>query len=144
MKRFGSIFFTAVIFMGILLFGVSSNSDAGIAGAKKTELEGKWEGAVPGQNMTFTFSGGDFSVTSPIPSYHYKGTFELKADADPKQIGLKIVESGIPAYAGKTSLGIYKIEGDILTLALNQPGVKIYPPSFKKPSGAIVFTIKKK
>jgi uncharacterized protein (TIGR03067 family) len=143
MKRFGFILFTAAIFAGILALGVSNNSSAGIASKGKTDLEGKWESTVQGQEMTFTFSGDNFSITSPIPNYHYKGTFKLQTNVDPKKIDLQIAESGIPAYAGKTSLGIYKIEGDILTLAFHEPGGTTYPSSFESVSGAAVFVLKK-
>jgi uncharacterized protein (TIGR03067 family) len=96
--------------------------------------------------MTFTFSGDNFSITSTNTDFWYKGTMELKTNKTPKQIDIKIKESGsgISQYTGKTSLGIYKIDEDKLTLALNEPGSPKRPSSFKETSGAMVFELTKK
>jgi uncharacterized protein (TIGR03067 family) len=107
-------------------------------------LEGKWESSQAGQDVSFTFSGKDFKVESPIPNYHYSGEFELKPNEDPKKIDMDIKESGIPGWGGHTIKGIYKIEDDILTIAINQPGAATSPTSFEHVSGAIVYILKKK
>ena len=140
MKKFALIFFVTITAGAIFAFGCLNSSNTGISDAA-TELEGKWSNEI--QGMTFTFSGDNFSITSTNPGYWYKGTIELKTNKTPKQIDIKIKESGIPQYTGKTSLGIYKIEEDKLTLALNEPGSPKRPPSFKETSGAMVFELTK-
>lgn len=140
MKKFALLFFLLTIFCCIFAFGILNGRNSGTAN-DNNELEGKWTSEV--QGVTFTFSSDNFSVSSPNPNYWYKGTVELKANSSPKQLKLKIKESGIPQYAGKTSLAIYKIEGDQLTLAANQPGHPTPPPSFEETSGAVVFVLTK-
>jgi len=140
MKKFALLFFLTTTFCCIFAIGILNGRNSGTA-SDTNELEGKWTSDV--QGVTFTFSSDNFSVTSPNPNYWYKGTIELKTNTSPKQLKLKIKESGIPQYAGKTSLGIYKIEGDKLTLAANQPGYPTPPPSFKETGSAIVFVLTK-
>ncbi len=140
MKKFALIFFVTIIAGAIFAFGCLNSSNTGTLGAA-TELEGKWSNDI--QGMTFTFSGDNFSITSPNPSYWYKGTMELKTNKTPKQIDIKIKESAIPQYTGKTSLGIYKINGDKLILTLNEPGSPKRPQFFEETGGAMVFELTK-
>ena len=143
MKRSHFLFPIGVIFVCTLFFVFQAYTVYGEGDNNKTELEGEWISAVTGLDMTVAFSGDHFSVTAPTPNYWYKGTFKLDTDADPKKIDLAIKEAGIPQYIGRTSLGIYKIEEDILTMTINQPGAPNYPSSFKS-SGAVVFELKKR
>lgn len=140
MKKFALIFFVTIIAGSIFAFSCLNGNNTGTLNAT-TELEGKWSNDI--QGMTFTFSGDNFSITSPNPDLWYKGPMELKTNKTPKQIDIKIKESGIPQYTGKTALGIYKIEGDKLTLALNEPGSPKRPPSFEETGNAMVFELTK-
>jgi uncharacterized protein (TIGR03067 family) len=58
-----------------------------------------------------------------------KGTFTLDATKSPKQIDITLADG--PAK-GKTVLGIYKIDGDTLTICNAGPGGK-RPAEFKAP-----------
>jgi len=140
MKKFALIFFVTIIAGSIFAFGCLNSSNTGTPGTA-TELEGKWSSEI--QGMTFTFSGDNFSITSPNPNFWHKGTMELKTNKKPKQIDIKIKESGVPQYTGKTALGIYKIEGEKLTVAMNEPGSPKRSPSFEEIGGAMVFELTK-
>ena len=67
-----------------------------------------------------------------------EGEFELDAKADPKTIDL-VIKKG--ADAGKTQLGLYKVDDKRLTLCLGKPGEKDRPKAFesKPDSGATLF-----
>ena len=131
--------FSAAIFVAAS-WGVLSTEAAGGA---ETELEGKWVGLPQIGNWVYEFSEGQFSITSPNPKMWYKGTFTIKPDKEPKQIDLLIKEMPLPQYVGNTSLGIYKIEGNNLTVALNEPGNPNRPESFSATGGTQVFILTK-
>ncbi|MBN1273569.1 MAG: TIGR03067 domain-containing protein [Candidatus Aminicenantes bacterium] len=139
-KKLSSICMFLLTLVFLFVLGTKGHH---LTAIEKSEIEGEWKGAQPGQDVTFIFEGDTVKMNSPVPNYNYSGTFTLDTGADPKRIDLDIKESGIPAYKGRTFKGIYKIEGDILTLALNQPGVSLYPSSFEVMSGAMVFVLKK-
>lgn len=108
-------------------------------------VEGKWVGSDEGESVGWelTFSGNHISITSPSPDVWYKGTFKLNTNADPKTIDMVIEESSPPKYTKKTSLAIYKIEGNTLTLASNEPGVSERPTSFKPTAETVVLILTK-
>ena len=135
-----TVIFSAAIFAGAS-WGVLN---AGAVGGEGTELEGKWAGIPPTVNWACEFSGDQFSIMSPNPNMGYKGTFTIKTDKDPKQIDLLLKEGPLAQYVGKPSLGIYKIEGNNLTLALNEPGKPDRPESFTAAGGTQVFIFTKK
>jgi len=63
----------------------------------------------------------------------YKGTFLLREDTNPRRVIATITECPLPKYIGKTSYGIYRIEGETLTIAGNEPGRPEAPSSFDAP-----------
>jgi uncharacterized protein (TIGR03067 family) len=143
MKGFIHLLVMATFSVGIVTIASWGVFSAGAVDSKETELEGKWVGIPQIGNWAYEFSGGQFSITSPNPDIWYKGTFVIKTDNDPKQIDLLLKEMPIPQYIGKTSLGIYKIEENNLTLALNEPGNPKRPESFKATGGTQVFILTK-
>ena len=122
------------VIIGIVFFCVCLGQ-----ASDKSELEGTWKDL--NQGWSFVFSGNQVSVKSPNPQMWIEGTFKSDPAADPKEIDLAIEKSGIPAYQGLTSLGIYKIEGTSLTLALGEPGKNTRPESFGSGTGAMVFSL---
>jgi len=131
-----SVFFYVLI-IGFLFFGVclSQASDT-------TELEGDWKDLH--QGWSFEFSGNKVKITAPSPQMCMEGTFTSDPEADPKKIDIKIEKAGAPQYQGHTSLGIYKIEDTLLTLALAEPGNNNRPQEFSTSSGAMVIRVIKK
>jgi uncharacterized protein (TIGR03067 family) len=124
----------SVLVIGLVFFCISLGQ-----ASDKSELEGTWKDL--NQGWSFAFSGNQVTIKSPNPQMWIEGTFSLDPAADPKEIDLAIEKSGIPAYQGLTSLGIYKIEGSSLTLALGEPGKKSRPDSFGSGTGAMVFSL---
>jgi len=99
-----------------------------------TELEGVWFGSeVDGRpgNWIFIISQNRVNVAGPDDE-SYEGTFSLNRQANPKQMDFVIEQSSNKDYIGKTSLGIYKLEADKLTLAANEPGATIRPVLFER------------
>lgn len=139
MKTLSCLFLVSVIASGALIFSGWNNSNLGVAGT--TELEGKWVGKEHYEGWTFDFSDNYLKGTSPNPQMWYEGKFNLNPNVDPKEIDFLIEKSGIPQYTGLTSLGIYKIEEETLTLALSEPGKNKRPSSFSEPGGAMVFIL---
>ena len=104
-------------------------------------LEGTWLGFEkegPAGDWIFVFSGNHFECTGGLPEERVKGTFITRKVNDSNQIEL-VLEEGFAEYIGKTSLGIYKLEGDLLTIAGNEPGVTERPSSFEPSENTRVF-----
>ena len=109
--------------------------------AEKSELEGSWTNQH--QGWTFVLEGDKISIKSPNPQLWVEGTFTSDPEADPKEIDVSIEKSGMPQYVGLTSLGLYKIENDVLTFALGEPGKQQRPDEFSSDSGAMIIVLSK-
>lgn len=94
--------------------------------SKKTNLDGQWhltrsvaagkEGASPGG--TFILIKGDV-VERHTPDHVFERIMLLDPSVQPHHIDLHITNE---PNKGEVFLGIYKIEGDILTIAHSLPG----------------------
>ena len=106
-------------------------------------LQGTWVGTELGHNegqWTFIISGTKVNAKGPEPEA-YSGTLKLNAEVDPKQADFAIEKCSIQEYAGTTALGIYRIEGDKLTIVASEPGSAVRPSLFEVGGGARVFTL---
>lgn len=103
-----------------------------VGSATSNVLEGTWKGyEVNGETgWTMTFSGSQVDISDGSHTEWYKGTFSLDTNSAPQKINMTITQSEYPEYIGKIGLGIYKIEGNTLTLAANEPGNAARPSSF--------------
>jgi uncharacterized protein (TIGR03067 family) len=133
-----------------LAFGV-----LGLAAAQdqKNPLEGKWviESLVrDGKDESGSYKGGTrantgdkYTVSPPAgsPQSAASGTFGVDASKTPATIDMK---PGSGRYQGKTLPGIYKLDGDTLTIAFAEPG-KDRPTAFEsKPGSGVVLVVHKK
>ena len=112
------------------------------AEAKKElkKLEGKWQlvklvtkdqEVEPGDSeMVFAFEGDTLSVTVAGQKETVAVT-ALDATTDPKCIDLTRTRPGRPA---QVSEGVYKLDGDTLTIANTPNGEKLRPAGFDKPT----------
>jgi uncharacterized protein (TIGR03067 family) len=115
------------------------------AEAERSALDGTWVGSANGEwgEWTFTISGNKVEVKGPDSAY-YAGTMMLNAQTSPKQADFKIDKCSQPEYVGETSLGIYKLEGNKLTLVASEPGSVIRPAFFGSGGNAMVFSLTRK
>jgi uncharacterized protein (TIGR03067 family) len=127
--------------------GTTDHGDGGAtdSGAASQELVGTWTGHEVGTTSptwTFTFTATTADVTTS-GTEAYQGTYTVDTTATPKRATIVITQSAFPAYVGKTSNGIYKIEGTTLTFAGNEPGNAAVPTSFTPNGVTRVFTLTK-
>ena len=110
-------------------------------------LQGTWEGVEVGREAggkcTLTITANTLSFQGGNPGEWYKGTFELPANKDPRQLAGTIKECPAEAIIGKTAWAIYKIEDGTLTLVGNPPGSPEPPKTFNGDANSRTFTLKK-
>lgn len=110
------------------------------------ELDGTWVGTAGGEyggQWTFTISKGKVEVKGPDSEY-YAGTVTLNTKTNPKQADFKIDKCSFPEYVGETSLSIYKLEGNKLTLVTSEPGYMSRPAYLGSGGGAMLFSLTRK
>jgi uncharacterized protein (TIGR03067 family) len=111
---------------------------------KGGELDGTWVGTADGYGeWTFKISGGKVEVKSSDGDF-YAGTVKLNQKTNPKQTDIKINKCSIPEYEGETSLGIYKLEGNKLTLVASEPGSMSRPYYLESGGQAMLFSLTRK
>ncbi len=97
-------------------------------------LQGNWEGVEKGRETdgkcNLTITDKTVSFVGAIPQEWYKATLEIRPDKVPKQIDGTITACPQESLVGKVSRGIYKLEGDTLTLVGRIPGAPDSPKSF--------------
>jgi uncharacterized protein (TIGR03067 family) len=112
---------------------------------KETELDGTWVGTAEGEygEWTFIISKGKVDVKTSESEY-YSGTVKLNTGASPKQADFMIDKCSQPEYVGETSLAIYKLDGNKLTLATTEPGTMSRPTFFDSTGGVMLFSLTKR
>ena len=116
------------------------------ATAKKgAELDGTWVGTADGDysgQWTFVISNGKVEIKGP-DSIFYSGTVMLNTKTNPRQADFKINNCSQWEYVGETALGIYKLNGNKLTLVASEPGSMSRPGYFESGGGAMLFPLTK-
>ena len=122
------------MFAVLLLGSFSVMAWAGDGKDKKgaTALQGSWKAsdAVKGDSR-ITFDGNKFTVE--FKDEKATGTFTTDASKTPKTIDMLITGGTAKIgekYKGKTSLGIYAVEGNKLKWCANEPGADARPTAF--------------
>jgi uncharacterized protein (TIGR03067 family) len=111
-----------------------------------SELDGTWVGSDAGGyggQWTFVISNGKVEVKGPESEY-YAGTMKLNDKTNPKQADFKIDKCSMPEYVSETSLSIYKLEDNKLTLAASEPGSMYRPTFFDSSGGVMLFSLTKR
>lgn len=121
-------------------------------GEKAGKLEGTWIATAATSNgkkateedlkkvmLTVTFKTGKYSVTV-IGKEVEAGTYKTDKSKKPAAIDLTIAEG---KEKGKTQLGIYKIEGDVLTIAMTPADSKERPKTFEAADKGEVTVLKR-
>ena len=137
MRSKGFRFFFVLIFL--LLFLSSCN--------RRSELEGSWVGCEvrrPLIDWTLTIKGNQFSLVCEDLNVWYKGFLRLNKNCRLKKIDLEVKNTAVQISNGKTSLGIYEVDGDTLTIIATEPGDHLRPLSFDEPGKSSEFFFTKK
>lgn len=121
-----------VVAMAGLLVAAEQKDDA-----KKDsdKLQGTWtavEGGPPGGILTF--AGDTFNIRDK-EKLIAKGTFKVDPAKKPKAIDMMVTEDPDNKFKGKTSLGIYELDGEQLKWCANEPGKDDRPKEFVKEAG---------
>ena len=131
----------ALAILATLTLGVATAHAADEAADALKALAGTWNSPPDSAlESTWTFEGETLKTTVNGADYVSKVTVDPKAK--PATIDLKIKE-GPGDTAGETSKGIYKLEGDLLTICITGPGQGARPADFKEEEGVYVFKVKK-
>jgi uncharacterized protein (TIGR03067 family) len=100
-------------------------------------LQGTWRGRELGAKVAGSYylvvSGTHLEFRGADPNEWYKGIFSLRENKEPRQLVAAILECSAPEYVGQTVYAIYRIEGNTLTLAGNEPGNPDAPLAFDAP-----------
>ena len=108
-------------------------------------LDGTWVGTAGGGygEWTFTISEGKVEVKGPDSEY-YSGTVKVNTNTNPKQVDFKINKCSLPEYVNETSLGIFKLDGNKLTLVAAEPGSMMRPYSLESGGDAMIFSLSRR
>lgn len=124
------------VLTGIVAFWGCGSSSTG-PGQVGTELEGTWSDSDSLFQISFTFSGSNWTVLEEYWSDQdttctYTGTFVLNTTTTPKNIDLLCATSPDSSYNGLTALGIYALNSTATacTLALSDFGDTVGPSGF--------------
>jgi len=103
---------------------------------RRSELEGSWVGCEvrrPVIDWILTIKGNQFSLVCEDLNVWYKGFLRLNKNCRLKKIDLEVIDTAMQISNGKTSLGIYEVDGDTLTIIATDPGDHLRPLSFDEP-----------
>jgi uncharacterized protein (TIGR03067 family) len=103
---------------------------------RRSELEGSWVGCEvrrPVIDWMLTIKGDQFSLVREDLNLWYKGFLRLNKNCRLKKIDLEVIDAAKQISNGKTSLGIYEVNGDTLTIIATEPGDHLRPLSFDEP-----------
>jgi uncharacterized protein (TIGR03067 family) len=103
---------------------------------RRSELEGSWVGCEvrrPVIDWMLTIKGDQFSLVREDLNLWYKGFLRLNKNCRLKKIDLEVIDAAKQISNGKTSLGIYEVDGDTLTIIATEPGDHLRPLSFDEP-----------
>lgn len=95
-------------------------------------LEGHWMNE---DGVSFSFGGGKVEFSYSEGNMRARGEVLLEEGENPKRMDVKITGASTIDYIGKTSLGIYSLEGNTLALCMGRPGERQRPDSFEDASG---------
>ena len=128
-----------IFFIHLLLIFSSCN--------RRAELEGLWVGCEvrkPLIDWSLTVKGNQFSLVCEDLGVWYKGLLALNKNSRLKKIDLEVTDTAIQTSNGKTSLGIYEVDGDRLTIIVAELGDHLRPLSFDDPGKSIELYFTKK
>ena len=106
-------------------------------------ITGVWKGTEVGRDKapwTFTVTAKAMVVTAGDMEL-YEGTYTINPETNPMRLTAMITSSNMKEYIGKASNAVFKLEGNTLTLAANEPGDADFPRDFSSGVSARVFNL---
>jgi RNA polymerase sigma factor (sigma-70 family) len=132
-----SVITTAAIILaaGTTTLAVKTSHGAQAADKNLAELQGTWvgqeTGGPPGQ-CRLTITGETMKFQGAFPQEWYSAKLSLIRNTTPKRAAALITDCSLPLYKNQTANAIYKVEGNTLTLAGNEPGNADVPTAFER------------
>lgn len=128
---------SAIVLVVVLLAGSCADD------TEEPSLAGEWIGTeVGGDAGEWTFVFGATAVSAASSGTEvYEGTYIAYSDENPMRLELLVAESVFPPYVGETALAIYRLDGNTLILASNEPGVANVPTGFTPGDGTRVWEL---
>ena len=80
--------------------------------------------------MKLAIGSANFSLVREDLNVWYKGFLSLNKNCPLKKIDLEVIDTAAQISYGKTSLGIYEVDGDTLTIIATEAGDNLRPLSF--------------
>lgn len=129
---------------GLAVLLLVLNVATGGADKDQKDIQGTWqpvkvlENGNPGketEKFQMVFQGTNFTIQKDGKEI-VKGSFKLDSSKTPKHIDLKIEKSPGEDQIGKTAVGIFKLEGDMLTWCATKPGEGTRPTAFSSEAGS--------
>jgi uncharacterized protein (TIGR03067 family) len=121
--------FTTMVCLAALLI-------SGCAVSDYSRLQGDWTGyevgGREGVESKITISGEQMDFQGRNSKDWYKAAFSLDEKTEPKQMNVVIQDCEFTKYLGTKARAIYKIEGETLTIAGNEPGKDERPVRFAR------------
>ncbi len=126
-----ALFVTALI-LAVFSFLATAGEGKQKGGKDKKALQGTWTGSKGDKKAQLTFDGNKFMLE--LGGKSASGTFTIDPAKDPKQIDLTVTKGDdeTKKFEGKTSKGIYELDGDKLKWLASEPGAEDRPEAFPK------------
>ena len=127
-----ALFVTALILAVFSYLATTGESKEKGGGKDKKAIQGTWTGSKGDKKAQLTFEGNKF--TFEFGGKSASGTFTIDPAKKPKQIDLTITKGDdeTKKYEGKTSKGIYELNGGKLKWLASEPGAEDRPEAFPK------------
>jgi uncharacterized protein (TIGR03067 family) len=111
-----TVFVTALVLSGTSYLALAGDAD-------KKALQGTWNATKGDEKMQMVIDGNKFTLQ--MKGKKVSGTFTTDPTKKPKSIDMLVLEvsdEGAEKYKGKTSQGIYEIDGNKLKWCASEPG----------------------
>ena len=127
-----ALFVTALILAVFSYLATTGESKEKGGGKDKKAIQGTWTGSKGDKKAQLTFEGNKF--TFEFGGKSASGTFTIDPAKKPKQIDVTVTKGDdeTKKYEGKTSKGIYELDGDKLKWLASEPGAEDRPEAFPK------------
>jgi uncharacterized protein (TIGR03067 family) len=126
-----ALFVAALILAGFSYLATTGEGKEKGGGKDKKALQGTWTGSKGDKKAQLTFEGNKFMLE--LGGKSASGTFTIDPAKKPKQIDMTVTKGSdedTKKYEGKTSKGIYELEGDKLKWLAAEPGAEDRPEAF--------------